>query len=96
MPPVLIADALADGIRTLAKVAGARPGNSYAMASELGMPPWKIDKARTQARHWSEPSLLAGMAVVAALNADVKGQAVDADYAMEKAILDLTAARRLR
>ncbi len=96
VPPVLIADALADGIRTLAKVAGARPGNSYALASELGMPPWKIDKARTQARHWSEPSLLAGMALVAALNADVKGQAVDADYAMEKAILDLTAARRLR
>jgi hypothetical protein len=30
------------------------------------------------------------MAVVAALNADVKGQAVDAEYALERAVLDLT------
>ena len=44
-PAVLIADALADGIRTVGKVKGARPGNSYAVASELGMPPWKVDKA---------------------------------------------------
>ena len=45
--PVLIADALADGVRTVARVSGARGGNSYALASQLGMPPWKIDKART-------------------------------------------------
>ena len=30
--PVLIADALADGVRTVAKVSGARVGNSYALA----------------------------------------------------------------
>ena len=34
--PVLIADALADGVRTVAKVSGARGGNSYALASQLG------------------------------------------------------------
>ena len=48
--PVLIADALADGVRTVAKVSGARVGNSYALASQLGMPPWKIDKARKTGR----------------------------------------------
>ncbi len=95
-PMVLVADALADGVRTAAKVHGARAGSSYSLAAELGMPPWKIDKARTVARQWAEAGLSRAMAVVADLNGDVKGQAVDADYAVEKAILDLYAARRLR
>jgi len=94
--PVLIADALADGIRTVAKVSGARPGSSFALASELGMPPWKIDKARTAARGWSPAGLVVGMALVADLNASVKGAAADPDYALEKAVIDLVAARRKR
>ena len=94
--PVLIADALADGIRTVAKVSGARPGSSFALASELGMPPWKIDKARTAARGWSPAGLVVGMALVADLNASVKGAAADPDYALEKAVMDLVAARRKR
>ena len=94
--PVLIADALADGIRTVAKVSGARPGNSYALAAELGMPPWKVDKARTAARGWTPAGLAVGMALVADLNASVKGAAADPDYALEKAVMDLVAARRRR
>ncbi|SDO22290.1 DNA polymerase III, delta subunit [Nakamurella panacisegetis] len=94
--PVLVADALADGIRTVAKVSGARPGNGYALSGELGMPPWKIDRARTAARHWTEPGLARAMEVVADLNGAVKGLAVDADYALEKAVMDLSRARRLR
>ncbi len=94
--PVLIADALADGIRTVAKVAGARPGNGFALAAELGMPPWKIDRARTAARHWTEAGLARGMEIVANVNGDVKGLAVDVDYALEKAVIELSRARRLR
>lgn len=93
---VLIADALADGVRTLAKVAGAGPGNSYALASQLGMPPWKIDRARTAVRAWSTAGLEQAMGLVAALNADVKGQAADPDYALERAVIDLVGARRRR
>ena len=94
--PVLIADALADGVRTIARVSGARGGNSYALASQLGMPPWKVDKARTAGRGWTSDGLVAGMAVVAQLNADVKGAAVDPEYALERAVLDLVAARKRR
>lgn len=93
---VLVADALADGIRTVAKVSGARPGNGFALAGELGMPPWKIDRARTAARHWTEAGLARAMEVVADLNGAVKGLAVDADYALEKAVIDLSRARRMR
>ena len=91
--PVLIADALADGMRTVAKVSGARGGNSYALASQLGMPPWKVDRARGTARGWSSDGLAVGMAVVAELNAAVKGSAVDPEYALEQAVIDLVAAR---
>jgi DNA polymerase III subunit delta len=94
--PVLIADALADGVRTIAKVSGARAGSSYSLAGELGMPPWKIDRARSAARGWSPAGVATGMAVVADLNAAVKGVAADADYALEKAVLDLVAARSHR
>lgn len=92
--PVLIADALADGVRTVSRVSAVRGGNSYAMASELGMPPWKIDRARGMARGWTPDGLASGMAVVAELNAAVKGVAADAEYALEKAVLDLVRARR--
>jgi DNA polymerase III subunit delta len=94
--PVLIADALADGVRTIAKVSGARGGSSYALAADLGMPPWKIDRARAAVRGWSPAGVATGMAVVAELNAAVKGVAADADYALEKAVLDLVAARSRR
>jgi DNA polymerase-3 subunit delta len=36
------------------------------------------------------------MALVADLNASVKGAAADPDYALEKAVMDLVAARRKR
>src|SRR6478672_516973 len=94
--PVLIADALADGVRTVAKVSGAPPGNSYALAAQLGMQPWKVDKARKTARGWSSVGLVTGTAVVAELNASVKGAAADPEYALEKAVIDLVDARKRR
>lgn len=94
--PVLIADALADGVRTVARVSGVKGGNSYATASALGMPPWKVDRARGMARGWSADGLVAGMAIVSELNAAVKGVAVDPEYALEKAVIELAAARKRR
>lgn len=94
--PVLIADALADGIRSVARVATAGRGSDYELASRLGMPPWKVKRARSQARQWSESGLIAAMAVTAEVNAAVKGVAVDAGYALERAIQDLAAARSIR
>ncbi|WP_188939519.1 DNA polymerase III subunit delta [Nakamurella endophytica] len=96
VPHVLIADALADGVRTIARVSGARGGNAYALASELGMPPWKVDRARGAARAWSEEGLARGMAVVAEVNGAVKGAAADPDYALEKAVIEVGRARRAR
>ena len=93
---VLVADALADGVRSIARVSSAGRGNPYALASSLGMPPWKVKRAQSQARGWSATGLAGPSQTVAALNADVKGVAADPSYALEAAIRDLAAARARR
>lgn len=91
--PVPIADALADGVRSVSKVAGAR-GSGYQLASKVGMPPWKVERAQRQARGWSPDGLAAAMRAAATVNADVKGGADNRGYALERAIVAITAARR--
>lgn len=91
--PVPIADALADGVRTVARVTGARRANAYQLAGELGMPPWKVERAQRQGRGWTPEGLAAAMAVAARLNGDVKGGAEDRVFVLERAILGIAAAR---
>ncbi|MFC0547620.1 DNA polymerase III subunit delta [Kutzneria chonburiensis] len=95
VPHVLVADALAEGVRTVAKVASAGRGDPFRMAGDLGMPPWKVKRAQGQARGWSPAGLAEAMQIVAALNADVKGVAADADYALERAVLKVVAAHQI-
>jgi DNA polymerase-3 subunit delta len=95
VPHVLVADALAEGVRTVAKVASAGRGDPFRMAGDLGMPPWKVKRAQGQARGWTPAGLSEAMQIVAALNADVKGVAADADYALERAVLKVVAAHQM-
>ena len=92
LDPVPLADALATGVRNVAKVAGAR-GSGYQLANSLGMAPWQVDKAMQQARGWTPNGLVTAMRVTAELNAAVKGGADDRLYALERAILDIADAR---
>jgi DNA polymerase-3 subunit delta len=94
--PVPIADALADGIRTVARVASAGRGSAYQLASTLGMPPWKVERAQRQGRGWSAPGLAVATRAAATANADVKGGADDRDYALERAVLAIITARAAR
>jgi DNA polymerase III subunit delta len=86
VPHVLLADALAAAVHTIARVDSAGRGDPFKMASGLGMPPWKVKNAQAQARGWSPETLGVALRVVAQLNADVKGGAADADYAVEYAV----------
>ncbi|MCT2586775.1 DNA polymerase III subunit delta [Actinophytocola gossypii] len=94
VPHVLVADALADAVRTVARVAGAGRADPFRLSSELGMPTWKVRKALAQSRGWHPAGLAVAMRVVAEVNADVKGVAADADYALQRAVLRLAEARR--
>ena len=51
-PQVVLADALAEAVHTIARV-GPLSGDPYRLAAELGMPPWRVQKAQKQARRWS-------------------------------------------
>ena len=92
--PVPIADALADGIRTVARVAAAGRGNSYQIAGNLGMPSWKVERAQRQARGWTADALVDAMRVAAECNAAVKGGADNREYALERAVFAVAAARQ--
>ena len=84
-PLVVLADALAEAVHTIGRV-GPLSGDPYRLAAQLGMPPWRVQKAQKQARRWSRDTVATAMKIVAALNANVKGAVADADYALESAV----------
>jgi DNA polymerase III subunit delta len=84
-PRVVLADALAEAVHTIARI-GPMSGGPDRLAAELGMPPWRIKKAQRQARLWSKESVATAIRLVAVLNADVKGAAADADYVLESTV----------
>jgi len=92
-PEVVLADAIAESVRQVAKVAAAGRADPNTLSRALGMPAWKIRKVRSNAGGWTAPALTRAMSIVATLNGDVKGNAVNAQWAIEKAILDICAAK---
>ncbi|MDQ3734305.1 MAG: DNA polymerase III subunit delta [Actinomycetota bacterium] len=91
---VLIADALASGVRTLARVLSVGRGDPYDLARTLGLSPGIVKRAQQQARGWRVTGLHEALQIVATVNADVKGVAASADYALESAVRQLIAARQ--
>jgi DNA polymerase-3 subunit delta len=94
--PVLVASALAQGLRAMAKVAGASRGlRGSDLARQLGMPPWKVDRVRAQLRGWTPTGVAAAVQAVAEADAQVKGGGTDAGYALEKVVMAVVHARSL-
>lgn len=91
--PVLVADALAGALRALAQVGAAGRGDPNRLAAELGMPPGRVKRAQAQVRSWRPEGLAVAFAAAAEVNADVKGAAADPEYALERAVLRICAAR---
>jgi DNA polymerase III subunit delta len=92
--PVLINSALASGLRLLGRVGTAPRGlSSAALAGEVGAPPWKIDRVKQQLRGWHPAGITVALQAVAEADAQVKGDAVSAGYALERAIRRIVAAR---
>ena len=90
--PVPIVAVIAIKLRTMAKVAGAR-GRGPDVARALGLPPWQVDRARRDLRSWSPQGISAGLMALAEADEAVKGGGRDAVYAVEKAVITITAAR---
>jgi DNA polymerase III subunit delta len=92
--PVLLTSALAQGARALGRVGTASRGKSAdALAAEVGLPPWKIDKVRQQLRGWTPEGVARAHSAIAAADAQVKGESASPGYALERAIAVIVSCR---
>jgi DNA polymerase-3 subunit delta len=97
MPPVLVTSAMAGGLRSLAKFMTAPRGmRNNDLMREVGVPGWKLDTLRRQSHGWDVDGVGRAIRTVARADADIKGQASDASYALEKMVLDVVRARPRR
>jgi DNA polymerase-3 subunit delta len=92
--PVPIVAVLAQQLRQLVRVGAAGRGRSADVARELGMAPWQVDRARRSLGGWDPEGLGRSIQAVAAADFDVKGGGRDPVYAVERALLTITAERQ--
>jgi DNA polymerase-3 subunit delta len=93
--PVLITSAFASGLRSLAKLSCAPQGlRDNDVAAHVGAPPFKIRALRQQLRAWEPDGLAKALDAVAQADLDVKGNAADPAYAIERMVLAVAAQRR--
>ena len=91
--PVLVIGALAAGLRNVARVGGRSGRPEAAVASELGMPPWKVRTIRKQLSGWTPAGIERALRAVAVADGDVKGVSAHPAYALERAVRTICAAR---
>jgi len=94
---VLITSAMASSARSLARYLGAARGaRDNDLARDLGVPPWKVKQVRDQSRSWTPDAISTALRAVATADADIKGQAHDASYTLERLVLTVTRLRTPR
>jgi DNA polymerase-3 subunit delta len=92
LDPILVSSSLAANLRLIAQVGAAGGGSPDAVAGRLGMPAWKVRRAQDWLRRWRPDALARAVRAVAVADADLKGAADDAAYAVERAVLAVAAA----
>lgn len=93
--PILVTSAFAAGVRGLGKLITAGSGLRDAdLARDVGVPPWKLKSMRVQARGWDQAGLAQALRAVALADAQVKGAADDAQFALQQLVLTVSRARR--
>lgn len=83
--PVSIAAALARKVGDIAKLHGVR-GNPDQLARTVGMHPYVAKKTMQVARQWSGDAVSHAVIIVSDLDAEVKGQGGDPEFALENAV----------
>jgi DNA polymerase-3 subunit delta len=91
--PVPLVAAIAAKVRALAKVQTASRGPSAAVAAELGMAPWQVDRARRELAGWNDSGLALAIGALAEADAAVKGGGRDPVFAVERVVLTVATRR---
>ena len=94
--PVLVTSAMAGAFRGMGKYLDAQGSrmSDADLARQLGIPPFKVkDYARTS-RNWQQGGVASAMRLIATADAEVKGAATNADFALERMVLGVLQLRR--
>ncbi|HET9128389.1 MAG TPA: DNA polymerase III subunit delta [Propionibacteriaceae bacterium] len=91
--PVLVTSAVAASLRALGKYHDLRSArlSDAEVAREIEVPPWKVKDLARQSRMWTAGAVSRALRRVARADADVKGAASDAEFALEQMVLDVIA-----
>lgn len=92
--PVLVTSAFAGNARAVARFLGTRGGRDVDLARDVGVPPWKVRTVREQSRAFTPDAISRVVRAVAHADADIKGQAHDAAYTLERLVLEVARHRR--
>jgi DNA polymerase-3 subunit delta len=83
--PVPMVAAFASKLRTMAKLKGSR-GADGQLASQFGLSPWQVRRAREELQGWDEAGLAVAIQALASADADVKGASRDPVFALERLV----------
>ena len=86
MHPVAVAAALSSKVGAIARLYSTRTSDYQSLAGSLGMHPFVVKKTASVARRWSGDAVSEAVIVVAELDAEVKGQGGDPEFAIEYAV----------
>ena len=80
-----IAAALANKVGAIARLYSAR-GDQYSLASQTGLAPYVVKMTQPVARRWSADNVTKAVILVSELDAAVKGQGGEPEFAIEAAV----------
>lgn len=93
--PVPMVAALATRVRNMARVHGHRESAAQ-LGRALGLQAWQVEQAQRDARRFSSEALSEAIQSLAEADAQVKGEAQDPVYSLERAVLVLAGAGHRR
>ncbi len=87
--PVLVTSALSSNLRSLGKYLDGRDARlrDPDLARAVGVPPWKLKDLARLSRDWQPRGVAEAIQAVAVADAQVKGAASDAGFALERLVL---------
>ncbi len=94
--PVLVTSAMAGAFRGMGRYLDAQVSrmNDYDLARQIGVPSFRIKNYNAASRNWQQTGIAEAIKLIALADADVKGAATNADYALEKMVLGILSNRR--
>lgn len=93
--PVAVSGSFALKARQVARIIDATVPHNQ-LASVLGMAPWQVQRVTATARHWTPVNIAGAVELIARADAEAKGQARDAEFAVERMVTKVATLARQR